>query len=87
MWTEMCSRIGQVISQYREVPVVGRFSEGRSMVCMCVPVSGEACGLGFFLCGIRLVLVYACLKHRVRKRGFVNLMCFQSLTSEQCFEG
>lgn len=57
------------------------------MVCMCVPVSGEARGLDFFLCGIRLVLVYVCLKHWVKQRGFAKFTCFQSVSSEQCFEG
>lgn len=48
MRTEVYSRIGQVIGQYRGIAVFRGLSEGRSMVCMCAPVAGQAHGLDSF---------------------------------------
>lgn len=46
-------------SEYREVAVLRGFGEGRSTVCMCVPVSGEECELDFFLREIRIVFTWS----------------------------
>lgn len=69
--TEVYSRIRQVICQYRKVAVFKGCREGRSLVCRCVPASKEACGLDFFLSGVRLG--YVCLKHMARQRLLSHL--------------
>ena len=48
----MYSRIEQVITQYEEVAVFRGLSGDESMVCTCIPVSGEACELDFFSVGL-----------------------------------
>ena len=56
MWIQVQSRSIQVIDQYGEVAVFKEFN-GRTMVCI-FPVSVEARGLEFLMCGIRLILVF-----------------------------